>query len=287
MKDVKKALPDKSAPKRRKHKRNLSLYYLLMLIFVVIVLVILSRTVLFNIATITVSGNQRYSRAEILSAADISVGDNMFSINLEKTEERVKDAFIYIDDIELRRRLPDGFEISVTEAEEFACCQYEGRYAIVSRGGRYLVTEQRDPREGLLMIYGADLKNVSLGNTIESGDEDKLSILEDLFAAMEETCPDKITAIDITDRTNITLTYENRIEIDFGSFLDYEYKLRYITKIIEESLGEEERGKIIYHSASAGASFIAEEDIGLIANPVTSVPVASAGIDSSAEESGE
>ncbi len=287
MKDVKKALPDKTAPKRRKHKRNLSLYYLLMVIFVVIVLVILSRTVLFNIAQITIDGNKRYSEAEILSAADIEIGDNMFSINLDKTEERVKDAFIYIDDIELRRRLPDGFEITVTEAVEFACCQYEGRYAIVSRGGRYLVTEQRDPREGLLMILGADLKNVSLGNSIESGDEDKLSILEDLFAAIDKTCPGKITLIDITDRTNITLKYEDRIEIDFGSFLDYDYKLRYITKIIEENLNLDERGKIIYHSASAGASFIAEEDIGMATNPIVTVPIVTESVDSTSQESGE
>ena len=56
------------------------------------------------------------------------------------------------------------------------------------------------------------------------------------------------------------LGYEGRIDVEFGSSLDYEYKLRYI-KAIADELDPAITGRIIYHSASAGASFVTDEDL--------------------------
>ncbi len=273
MKDVVKTQPNKNSPKRRRRKRNLSLYYLMMLVFVVIVVVILSRTVLFNINEYALSGNSRYSKSQILSAGGLEIGDNMFALNIEKTEEQIKDALIFIDDITIERRLPDGLDITVVEATEFACCEYEGnRYAVISRGGRYLQTEQPNKREDLLMLKGMDLTGVSLGASLESKDSQKLKIILDLLEAIDKTCPGKIDYIDITDRTNIHIGYDSRIDIDFGSSLDYEYKLRYITAIITDNLTADAKGKIIYHSSAAGASFISEQDMAQQENSPTTQP---------------
>ncbi len=284
MKDVVKTQPNKNAPKRRRRRRNMSLYYLMMLLFVLLVVFILSRTVLFNIQEFSMSGNKRYTDNQILSAGGLELGDNMYSINIDKTESRIKEALIYVDDIKLSRKLPNSLIVEVTEAEEFACCEYEGnRYAVISQGGRYLQTEQPNKREDLVMLLGLDLTGVSLGETLKSTDEDKLNIVFDLFEAIAKTCPGKINYIDITDRTNIRMGYDHRIDIDFGSSLDYEYKLRYISTIITEKLREDERGKIIYHSSAAGASFISEADLNAQQNPVVTTPVTSESVGSSEE----
>lgn len=264
MKDVVKTNPNKNAPKRRRRRRNLSLYYLLMFLFVAAVLFILSRTVLFNIKQYNVSGNMRYSTDQILTAGNLKVGKNMYNLDLDKTEQAIKKTLIYVEDVTLKRDLPDTLHVIVTEAVEFACCEYEGnRYCVISRGGRYLETEQPYKREELMMVTGLDLKGVALGEDMDSHDENKLEIIFDLFDAIDKTCPDMITYIDITDRTNIKMGYNGRIDIDFGSSLDYEYKLRYITAIIEENLDPEAAGKIIYHSSAAGASFISAADLEL------------------------
>lgn len=259
MKDVVKTSPDKNV-KRRRRKRNMSLYYLLIFVVVVVVIRILSRTVLFNIGEFVVTGNQKYTVSQILSAGDLETGDNMYRLDIDRAESNIKKNLIYVEDVTIKRKLPDTLYIEIEEAAAFACCEYEGnRYCVISRGGRYLETEQANKREDLIMVTGLELTGVALGEDIMSTDEDKINIVFDLFDAADETCPGSITYIDITDRTNIKIGYEGRIDIDFGSSLDYEYKLKYITAIIEDNLDENATGKIIYHSATAGASFIGSE----------------------------
>lgn len=108
-----------------------------------------------------------------------------------------------------------------------------------------------------------ELKNVALGEDFESADPTKTTIILELLDAIDTYCAGKITDIDITDRTNIMMQYEGRITVDFGSSLDYEYKLRYITALIEQNLDPEAEGTLIYHSSAAGASFINKEDMEL------------------------
>ena len=222
--------------RRRRRRRNLSLYYLMIFIISALVLFILSRTVLFRINEFVITGNEKYSSAQILSAGNLSTGKNMYNINTDKAERKIMETLIYIENISVKRKLPDKMIITVEEAEPFACCRYEGaRYAVVSRSGRYLETEQASPRVELMQIYGLDLTGVGLGKQLESKDPNKISIVNDLLNSIEETCPGKISYIDITDRTDIMLGYEGRIDVEFGSSLDYEYKLRYIKAIADEA----------------------------------------------------
>ncbi len=266
MKDVVKTNVKKPAATRpgtkHRRRRNLSLYYLLIFIICVLVLFVLSRTVLFNINEYIVSGNERYSTEEILDAGKLKIGRNMYNLNIDNAEARIKDELIYIEEVELLRKLPDKLIVNITEAVAYACCEYDnGRYCVISRGGRYLETEQLSIRENLILIDGMELTGVALGEDFKSKDENKELIILDLLKVIDEICPNKITYIDLTDRTNIKMVYDGRIDIEFGSSLDYEYKLRYIVTIIEENLDETAEGRLIYHSAQAGASFISKEDL--------------------------
>lgn len=261
---VKTAKPRQNSGRPRRRRRNLSLYYLMLFVICAVIFLILSRTVLFNIDEYIVTGNSIYSVDTILDAGNLRDGRNMYGINLDRTAERIKDKLIYVEDVTLRRKLPNKFIVEVTEATAYACCEYEGnRYAIITKSGRYLETEQLGARAGLILIKGTELTNVSLGAEFKSSDETKQTIILDLLEAISETCDGKVTEIDITDRTNITMRYDDRIDIDFGSSLDYEYKLRYITAIIEENLEPGAEGRIIYHSSAAGASFIRKDDLEL------------------------
>lgn len=265
MKDVVKSAPP--APRNgrpRRRRRNLSLYYLMLAIICIIIFLVLSRTILFNIREYVVVGNSVYSADRILEAGNLRIGRNMYGINLEKTADKIKESLIYTEEVTLRRKLPDKLIVEVTEAEAAACCEYEGsRYAVITRNGRYLETEQLGARAGLILVKGMELTNVALGEDFESQDESKKTILLNLLESIHDTCDGKITAIDITDRTNIFMIYDGRIAVDFGSSLDYEYKLLYITTLIEENLTPDAEGTIVYHSSAAGASFIEKESLAL------------------------
>ena len=159
---------------RARRRRNLSLYYLMIFTVCVIIFLILARTVLFNISEYVVEGNSIYTADAILAAGGLHEGRNMYGINLEKTEKKIKDKLVYIEDIKLRRKLPDKFLVTVTEARAFACCEYEGnRYAVITKSGRYLETEQLGPRAGLIQIKGMELTGVAIAADFVSQDETK------------------------------------------------------------------------------------------------------------------
>ncbi len=292
MKDVVKTNVKKPAATRpgtkHRRRRNLSLYYLLIFIICVLVLFILSRTVLFNINEYVVSGNERYSAEEILEAGKLKIGRNMYNLNIDNAEARIKDELIYIEEVELLRKLPDKLIVNITEAVAYACCEYDnGRYCVISRGGRYLETEQLSIRENLILIDGMELTGVALGEDFESKDENKELIILELLKTIDEICPNKITYIDITDRTNIKMVYDGRIDIEFGSSLDYEYKLRYIITIIEENLDETTEGTLIYHSAQAGASFISKDDLAKMEEELNQATQPETDDTTSADQSGQ
>lgn len=263
MKDVVKTNPESGRRKKRRRRGNMTLYYLMIFAISIVILYVLSRTVFFKVENYEITGNSRYTEAEILAAGRLTDSENLYNIDLSATEKKIKNTLIYIDDVSVSRKIPDTIEIEVTEADEFACCQYEGnRYAIISRNGRLLQTEQADADESLLQIYGLDLIDVSLGDEFTSSDENKKSIIMNLLDVIDELCPDEIDYIDITDRTDITMSYGNgRIIIDFGSSLDYEYKMRYLITIIRDSLDSDASGQLIYISSSSGVSFIPDEGL--------------------------
>ncbi|MCD7888389.1 MAG: FtsQ-type POTRA domain-containing protein [Oscillospiraceae bacterium] len=263
MQDVVKTNPQGQRRRKRRRRGNMSLYYLMLFVATIIILYVLSRTVFFKVENYEISGNSRYTEYEILSAAGLSDSENLYNIDLSATEAKIKKKLIYIDDVTVSRQLPGTIVIEITEAEEFACCQYEGnRYAVISRNGRLLQTEQAEPDEELLQIYGLDLIDVSLGDEFTSSDENKKSIIMNLLDVIDDICPGKIDYIDITDRTDITMSYDNgRITIDFGSSLDYEYKMRYLITIIEANLDADASGELIYISSSSGVSFIPDEGL--------------------------
>lgn len=249
------------SPNRRKRRRNLSLYYFIIVVIAIIVLLILSRTVLFNSSEIIVNGVSKYTEAQILEAADIKLGDNLFKQSPKAIENKLIEKLVYIESAEIKRQLPDSITINVTEAKPFACCEYgEGLYAIVSQSGKFLEVELTAPQKNLLLVKGSELETAEIGGEFITADPEKSEILFKLFDVIAKSAPDKFTAIDLTTRVDIVLHCSEKLVAEIGSFKDYEYKIKYVSAILEK-LPEDADGKIIYHSASAGVSYISQADL--------------------------
>ena len=122
--------------KRYNHKRrrgSLSFLYKLLAFVLICTAIALALTLFFRIRTIDVSGSQRYSAQEIIDAAEVQVGDNMFLMNKYRAAERIRAALPYIETVQFRRDMPDGLRIIVTECTDPA--------AIVQDGKAYLLCD--------------------------------------------------------------------------------------------------------------------------------------------------
>ena len=85
--------------RRYNHKRrrgSFSFLYKLLAFVLICTAISLALTLFFRIRTIDVSGSQRYSAQEIIDAAEVQVGDNMFLMNKYRAAERIRAALPYI-----------------------------------------------------------------------------------------------------------------------------------------------------------------------------------------------
>lgn len=100
----------------------------------------------FALAAVDVEGNVRRSPAELTSTAGLSLGDNIFSIDLEAARARVL-AEPWVAEATLTRRLPSTIRMRVKE-HEAAALVVLGDTLLVTREGRVIKrVEAGDPTD--------------------------------------------------------------------------------------------------------------------------------------------
>ncbi len=244
---------------RRKRRSNLNTYYALAVVFVAIIVLILCMTVFFNVKTINIQGVSLYTTEQILAVGGVNNGVNLIRTDTDAVETRLKNTLVYIDDVQVSRKYPSELEIQVTEAVKAAQIEQDGRYYILSESGRILEADVPLDSE-LTLIKGFELISLEPGSELESQDEFKTRILEEIVSEIKVLEFENINEIDLTDRTDIRMTYDNRIEIQLGSSVDIEHKLSHIKAVIDKSLSDSYEGTLRYNGVDSGISAIPKSD---------------------------
>lgn len=246
-------------PKRRRRKRNLTLYYLMIFIFVTIAGVTLSLTVLFKITAVNVIGTTQYDTNSIVASSNIKIGDNLFRTDYDKAKEKILKDLIYIDDVEIKKTITCQVNITVEPSVAYANVAYDEGYILISKSGKILEILSA-PKEGTFIFNGYEPVDVAVGEKITSEDSDKSSLLKDLCKSLDKLNISNVTQIDISDRYNIILVYENRINFEMGSQSDLEYKLNYANELLANQIGKNKEGTIFMRGDN-GVGFIEKSDL--------------------------
>lgn len=102
--------------RRKKRRRNISRFFLSsMLIFFMSLAVVVGATIFFKVETITVEGNSHYSDADIISATNIQLGNNVFSIKQNDISQKITYSLPYIQSITIKLSLPTEIRLIVQE----------------------------------------------------------------------------------------------------------------------------------------------------------------------------
>ena len=148
--------------RRRSRGRFAFLYRLLC--FVLICAAIVGALVLFfKVDTISVSGNDRYSRETILAASGVSEGDNLFLLNKYDAAARITEALPYVESVRLSRKLPGTLRIDIVECSDPAGIQQDGHCWLISPEGK-LVDSPAEAPNGCPMVVGLSLTDPQAGS---------------------------------------------------------------------------------------------------------------------------
>ena len=212
-------------------------------VFVSICLTVLSMTVFFNIETITVTGKTSYTDAQVLDAAKIKTGDNMLRLSKAGAEKRIAKALVNVENVNIRKVFPSDLIIELEPSIPSINIKHEGRYAILSQGGRVLAFEGK-PEANLLVFSGFNAVEPQIGEVAISDDAVKSTLIYDFRDCVEELGFNGIGEVDISDRYNIKFDYEDRIEVELGSINEMRYKLKLAKTVIDDKISPRAQGTL-------------------------------------------
>jgi len=230
----------KQKMRRRKRQRDLIVFSVIM-VFVVAAGSVLSLTVFFKVSGVYITGSEYYSDQEVLSEAGIALNSNMFRINTGDLAAKLEESLPYIGKAEVKRALPDGISISITDTRATLAVEDAGFYTLLDDTGKALETHIVELPEDVALLRGVSIYNLSPGENItsripEDGEDGtrKISLVKELVSAVRSAGFEDVTAYDVSDNGDIRLVYQDRLTVLLGSSTGISQKLRLCKRAIED-----------------------------------------------------
>lgn len=234
----------KSKKNTRKKRGSYVLYYVMAGIVLTAVICILSVTVLFNISEFEIVGDTVYTDEQIISACGIKEGDNLLRINIGKAQEDIISQLVNIDSAVISRGLPNRLIITVEAAKPKAAFYSMGKYYLMSERGRLLSVTSSRPDCPVIRGYSPD-KDAAEGSVFVDDEEKRIDIGRQIVDQMKEVGLSASCEINLADTLNISVKYDERIELEFGAITQLSDKITNAATLIKQEIQENEKCVLI------------------------------------------
>lgn len=218
----------RKARQRKIRKRRIKIFIGFLVVALLITGAVLSLTVLFPIDSITVTGSEKYTAEEILSAASIKKGDNLFTAKADAGAMAKK--LPYVQSVQTVRKLPGSLTLKVKDAAEYACYKADGKYFTVSRS-LHVLNRCDEPPENMLLILAGNV-SCKVGEDVQYGDNKAGGLIEQIEKSAEEYSL-ALNRIDITDELAISVKTEGRFVVNFGTSNGLDGKFAHLASMIK------------------------------------------------------
>lgn len=199
-------------------------------------------TPIYNVSEVEVSGNVRNDAQTVAAASGVSIGENIFKINLSDVKRRVSKV-AFVSEVSVRRSFPNKIKITVTEGAECAYISFIGNYVGIDENGKILEIKQQGELDKPI-IYGLRIDNFEIGSKVTVGDGKVSGALADILAQVKSSgVTDAILSVDINDADNIIMTLRSGVEVRLGNSDNLKYKVAYLKSVLDE-LGDVSGGVI-------------------------------------------
>ena len=232
----------------------------------------------FKIKNINISENEKYSYDEILKASGITIGEELYSIDVKKAKANITDMLTYAESVNITRIPPSTVNIEIKTEKGFFGITVSGDYYIISEKFRVVdkikITPESsfEPPDGIITFETNAVKKCYLGQKIEFKDDDIFDFLKEITAFFSENKKNKDNAdmlsiiknIDITNKFNVVMNYGDKFLVRFGIFENISSKIMNTFEVIKE-LPDYAEG-VIDISEGKIASFRYDENISKLYN---------------------
>jgi len=199
---------------------------------VAIAIVLFLASPLFAVDEVVITGSNRVSYDEINALLNINTSTNMFFLNRNSAIERVK-SNLYIDDVEIRRVLPNSIYVNVRERNLAAYIEHmPNSFLVLDENGR-VVNIRSTITEPLPIVRGLFFTRFRLGEFLEVPDPTAFSAVVRYTQILTyHELIDRISFIDVSDTSNIRILIYS-LEFNVGTVHNADEKIRTIIAMLE------------------------------------------------------
>ncbi len=193
---------------------------------------------LFNIIEITVKGNSFITTDTITSLSKIEIGQNIYKTSKRKIEENIKQN-AYIEQVEIKRNLPNKIELNVTERKTTYMLEYANSFVYINNQGYMLEITDKSTDVPILEGYQTSQEELKEGNRLNREDLERLeTILKIKYSAQSNGIVSKVNRINIQDKQNYILQIEEEHKtVYLGDASNLSTRMLYLKAALEDTKG--------------------------------------------------
>ena len=168
---------------------------------------------IFNVKNIKVEGNSYLSEEQVISLSRIEIENNMFKYNKKEIIKNIKEN-AYIENVEVKRSIPDTIEIKIIERKTSFMIQFANAYAYINNQGYILEISNKALEYPILTGFSTPVEELQEGKRLNKEDLKKLSdVLEIMESATSNEIASLITEINIENSDNYVLELKSKNKV--------------------------------------------------------------------------
>lgn len=184
-------------------------------------------SIFLQVRKVEVTGAEHYTDNEIVQAAGVDVGDNLFFINRFAAVSGILAKLPYVESVSVVTQLPGTVILDVTESQALAWVELEGQRWIIDRNCKVLEQGTTTATAQLTKVSGVTPVNPRVGETLEIQETNGAveTLAEMLDQIQRRSLAGEVSSIDITDPAAPVMDYLGRFTVQFGNSetMDYQF----------------------------------------------------------------
>lgn len=208
---------------------------------------------LFSVRSISVKGNNHYTSDQILLASDMYVGQSVWNVDKTQATANIKAACPYVESVSISSGIFGSYTITVKETTIIGAMYNNGEWWLVGKNGQAVDSiPVTSPFPGRYLYFkGATPSGKGLGK--QAMDDRSTEIVNKLLDAIEENELTGICEIDLANKGDIRLNWNNQITILLGNDSNLTYEISVVKEVLPTVLknhGQQAHGTLDVSSYS-------------------------------------
>ena len=235
----------------------------LLTITAVVIAIVFGMSIFFKVETVLVSGCDKYTAWDVSEASGVEIGSNLITISRAQISGNIISKLPYVGKVRVGINLPDTVNIEITELDVvYTIEDSDGEWWFMNDQGRIIEQTDRVTAESYTRVLGVKIEAPQVGQQAIAKEEQTQTVpvteaatneagetivtemmvqptvmqgtagaekLSTALTVLQELSTNSISgdidSVDVTSKTAIELSYDDRFQVNLGDLSQLSYKI--------------------------------------------------------------